>query len=67
MLDKSCGSVIECNDVDTLEKEVIRICSDKPYAWEQCVIKAKEFDKNERFKEYAELYERINTAGNEGN
>lgn len=67
MLDKSCGSVIECNDVDTLEKEAIRICSDKPYAGEQCVIKAKEFDKNERFKEYAGLYERINTAGNEGN
>lgn len=67
MLDESCGSAVECNDVDTLEKEVIRICSDKPYAGEQCVVKAKEFDKNERFKEYAELYERINTAGNEGN
>ena len=57
--DETCGSIVACNDVDALEKEIIRICTDKPYSKKQCIKKAKEFDKNERFKEYVELYERI--------
>ena len=67
MLDETCGSVVECGDIDALESEIIRICTDKPYSQEACIRKAKEFDKNERFKEYLKLYERINTAGAEGN
>lgn len=66
MLDETCGSVVDCDDVDALEKEIIRICEERPYSKEACLEKAKEFDKNERFKEYLELYERIITAGVEG-
>ena len=62
MLDETCGSVVECDDIDALEEEIIRICSDKPYSKEACINKAREFDKNERFKEYLKLYERINIA-----
>lgn len=62
IVDESCGSVVECDDIVSLEKEIIRICTSKPYSKEQCIKKAKEFDKNERFKEYLELYERVNTA-----
>lgn len=67
MLDETCGSVVECGDIDALESEIIRICTDKPYSQEACIRKAEAFDKNERFKEYLKLYERINTAGAEGN
>lgn len=67
MLDKTCGSVVECDDVDALEKEIIRICTEKPYLEEQCIKKAREFDKNKRCKEYLELYERIIVAGTERN
>ena len=56
MLDETCGSVVDCDDVDALEKEIIRICTEKPYTVEACLRKAKEFDKNERFREYVELY-----------
>ena len=63
--DETCGSVVDCDDVDALEKEIIRICTEKPYSQEACVRKAKEFDQNERFKEYIDLYERINVAGTE--
>jgi glycosyltransferase involved in cell wall biosynthesis len=66
MLDETCGSVVDCDDVDALEKEIIRICEERPYSAEACLKKAKEFDKNERFKEYVELYEGINTTGAEG-
>lgn len=65
MLDETCGSVVDCDDVDAMEREIIRICTEKPYSKEACIRKAQEFDKNERFKEYLELYERINTAGTE--
>lgn len=63
MLDNTCGSVVECDDIDALEKEIIRICEEKPYSEESCLNKAKEFDKNEKFKEYLELYERVITTG----
>lgn len=63
--DATCGAVVPCDDVDALEKEIIRICTEKPYSKEACMKKAREFDQNERFKEYVELYERINSAGNE--
>lgn len=67
MLDDACGSVVECDDIDALEKEIIRICTQKPYSQAACINKAKDFDKNERFKEYLELYEGINAAGTERN
>lgn len=66
MLDEACGSAVDCNDIDAFEKEIIRICEEKPYTQEACLRKAKDFDKNGRFKEYVELYERIVTAGAEG-
>lgn len=65
MLDETCGSVVECDDVDALEKEIVRICTGKQYTKEACLKKAKKFDQNERFKEYIELYERINSTGTE--
>lgn len=66
MLDETCGYVVDCDDIDSLEREIIRICAEKPYSEEACLKKAQEFDKNERFKEYLELYERINTTGSKG-
>lgn len=67
MLDETCGSVVECNDIDSFEKEIIRICTDKPCPKERCIKKSEEFEENERFKEYTDLYERIISAGNERN
>lgn len=62
MLDETCGSVVDCDDVDALEKEIIRICTEKPYSKEACIKKSKEFDRNERYREYLKLYERIDFA-----
>ena len=63
ILDDTCGSVVDCDDIEALEREIIRICTTMPYTAESCVAKSKEFDKNERFKEYTKLYERIESAG----
>lgn len=64
--DETCGSVVDCDDINAFEKEIIRICTEKPYTREACIRRAAEFDKNKKFKEYVELYERIVTTGAEG-
>lgn len=58
MLDDSCGSVVECGDIDALKSEIVRICQTKPYLAEACVSRAKSFDRNARYEEYIDLYER---------
>lgn len=58
-IDETCGSVVECDDIDELEKEIIRICEKEPYSREDCVKRAKFFDQNERFLEYVELYKKM--------
>lgn len=55
-VDENCGSVVEIDDVDSLEREIVRICQDKPFTKEACFAKAREFDKNLKFKEYVDLY-----------
>lgn len=67
ILDDTCGSVVDRDDVDSLEKEIVRICSEKPYSKGACIKKAEEFDKTKRFREYLKLYERINPAGTQKN
>ena len=65
MLDDTCGAVVDCGDVDALEKEIIRVCTERPFSEQQCVTKAREFDNETRMKEYLGLYERIITAGDQ--
>lgn len=57
--DMTCGSVVARDDVDALAKGIIRICTDKPYTEQMCMNKAKQFDQNERFREYLSLYRRL--------
>lgn len=59
-IDENCGSVVDCEDVDGMEQEIVRICQTKPYAAEACLAKAQEFDMNEKFREYIALYEVLN-------
>ena len=57
--DETCGSVVACDDVDALEREIIRICEEKPFTKEACLARAKSFDKNLKFREYYDLYGEI--------
>ena len=59
MIDETCGSVVECGNFEKLEKEVIRICSLKPYSTESCLIRAKRFDEKLRYEEYIKLYKEV--------
>lgn len=57
--DERCGSVVDVDDVDSLEKEIVRICEEKPYSSEACIERAKSFDMYTRFEEYVELYKEV--------
>ena len=56
VIDKTCGSVVDKNDVDGIEKEIIRIKEQKPYSKEACLKRASNFDKSVKFAEYIDLY-----------
>ena len=66
ILDETCGSIIECDDIDAFEKEILHICMLDIYRKEDCVKKAADYEQKERFKEYIDLYERIDIAGIKG-
>lgn len=57
ILDATCGSVVDCDDVDAMEREVRRVCEEKPYSTEACLKRAAGFDAKAKFKEYVALYE----------
>lgn len=57
-ISESSGCVVEKNDVDAMEKEIIRICSEKPFSPTDCRNRACSFDMNDKFREYIELYEK---------
>lgn len=56
-LDETCGSVVECDDMETLEQEIKRIQSEIPYSRKSCLIRAGQFDKNRTFREYIEVFD----------
>lgn len=58
-IDSTSGSVVDKDDIDAMEREIIRICETKPYSAKACVRRAAAFDKNARFEEYIDLYEEL--------
>ena len=61
------GSVVKYNDIDALEREIRRICTDHPFTADDCIKSASRFDRNERLEEYIRLYEAIRLERNQGN
>lgn len=57
-IDNTCGAVVDCDDVDALECEIIRICEDKLLTCENCLARARKFDAQEKCLEYIEQYEK---------
>ena len=56
MIDKSCGSVVSCDDVAAFGQELCRVCEEKPYSEAACVLRAKQYDMKDKFREYVRLY-----------
>ena len=61
-LDESCGSVVDCDDTDALEREIIRVCREWPYSREACCARAGTFDPRSRLRQYIALYHEAASA-----
>ena len=59
ILDDLTGSVVDCDDIDALEREIIRICEESPFSQSDCLKRAKSFDKAIRYREYLEIYDGV--------
>ena len=59
IIDATCGSIVEKDDINAMVNEIIRICNNTPYSKEACLKRATEFDMNDRFEEYIELYKEV--------
>jgi len=57
MLDSFTGSVVDKNDVDTMEREIIRMSGASRFK-EACVASCSAFEEKNRFEEYIKLYGR---------
>lgn len=56
-IDEKSGIVVDKNDIDAMLNAIKYVCEDKPFKIEDCVSRAKEFDKDKKFLEYVKLYE----------
>lgn len=59
LLDKNSGIVVDLEDVDEMEKQIKRICEEKPFTEENCIKRAKYFDINSKYLDYINLYKSI--------
>lgn len=60
-VNESCGIVVPKDDIDAMERAIYYICKDRPFSQEACFAHAAHFDKDDRFAEYVELYELLNS------
>ena len=56
ILDNTCGCVVDCNDIEALEKQVRYICEHHPFTVEMCEQRAKKYSKENMLNKYLELY-----------
>lgn len=59
IIDENCGSIVDVDNIDALVNEIIYVCEKRPYSTENCISRAKLFDKNKQYKEYLKLYQRV--------
>lgn len=54
--DDKTGYVVDVDDIDEMEKQIIRICTAKIFSTDDCLKRAKAFDAVKKFQEYIGLY-----------
>ncbi len=58
-IDKTCGVVVECDDVDAVVEQIDFVCTQKPFDKEGCIKYAENFDKQNNFRKYLDIYREI--------
>lgn len=58
-VDEKTGCVVSVNDVSSMNEHILRICEEHPYASLDCISRAKQFDKQQKFVEYISMYKDV--------
>ena len=58
-IDEKSGCIVECDDIDEMEKQIINIEAHRPFSAADCRRRAEKFDKNNLYKEYIRLYKEL--------
>lgn len=58
-LTNKCGTYVNINDINTLQKEIINACEKNKYKAQDCIKQANNFDMNKKFYEYIALINSI--------
>lgn len=56
IINENCGIVVECDDIEAIYMSIRRACEEKNNMGDCAIIRSKDFDMNDRFKEYVELF-----------
>lgn len=55
-IDETCGIVVPVNDIAAMQKEIEKVCTEKPFSKEACIKRSKKFDADEKYAETVKLY-----------
>lgn len=55
-LTANCGMAVPAGNVDALEAAIRRVCTQKPFAAEDCIRRANQFDQNSSYQTYLDCY-----------
>ncbi|MCQ2429225.1 MAG: glycosyltransferase [Clostridia bacterium] len=61
-INENSGIVVDCDDVDALERAVARIRDTHPFSKEDCISCASRYDARRQFRRYVDLYNDIQNA-----
>ena len=53
---KTSGVSVEVDDIESMETQIVRIVTEKPFTTQMCVNRAAEFDKDKQYRKYLNLY-----------
>lgn len=65
MIDDTCGSVVEVDDYEGIQREVMKFGKKTLQMKENCMKKSRNFNANDKFRQYVELYEKIDKVTGE--
>lgn len=56
IIDFTCGMTVEKNDTASLRDAIFYIKANRPFTQEACIKRSAEYQKDDKFREYAEIY-----------
>lgn len=59
IINENCGIAVDCEDVDSLEKAIIKVCEEEIFSEADCIGRGREFNAEINFKKYVELYKEV--------